>query len=270
MFIADLFEATTHNTVVILPGGFHPFHPGHLSLYKSAQQAFPKADIYYAATNDKTQRPFDFADKLALATIAGVPRGHFVQVTSPFRANEITDNYDPRTTVLIFARSEKDRGESPQPGLPNQIVTRGPRKGHAPYILAYNNNPKSMSHHAYMAYLPTKPFSAGASKITSATEIRNVWPTADDETKDTIVTDLYPRNPELARAILDKYLGAVHEDAAGVGVVAGKGQEKDPRYSMSLTKDVRPGQIRKNLKAFDLVEDQLSILDLQLDQLAGK
>ena len=39
------------------------------------------------------------------------------------------------------------------------------------------------------------------------------------------------------------------------GVIASKAQAKDPRYSMSLTKDVRPGQIQKNLKAFDLAED---------------
>lgn len=42
---------------------------------------------------------------------------------------------------------------------------------------------------------------------------------------------------------------------AGVGVIASKKQAKDPRYSMSLTKDVRPGQIEKNLKAFSLAED---------------
>lgn len=47
----------------------------------------------------------------------------------------------------------------------------------------------------------------------------------------------------------------VAEDAAGVGVVAkNKKMAKDPRYSMSITKDVRPGQVKKNLKAFGLAE----------------
>jgi hypothetical protein len=45
------------------------------------------------------------------------------------------------------------------------------------------------------------------------------------------------------------------EEAAGVGVVASKKQANDPRYSMSLTKDVRPGQVKKNLKAFSLAEE---------------
>jgi hypothetical protein len=47
---------------------------------------------------------------------------------------------------------------------------------------------------------------------------------------------------------------AVGEEAAGVGVIASKKQAKDPRYSTSLTKDVRPGQVEKNLKAFNLAE----------------
>ena len=52
-----------------------------------------------------------------------------------------------------------------------------------------------------------------------------------------------------------KKAAAVEEEAAGVGVIASKKQAKDPRYSMSLTKDVRPGQVEKNLKAFGLAED---------------
>jgi cytidyltransferase-like protein len=48
---------------------------------------------------------------------------------------------------------------------------------------------------------------------------------------------------------------AITEEAAGVGVVASKKQAKDPRYSMSLTKDVRPGQVNKSLRAFRLAEN---------------
>ncbi len=50
-------------TVVIMPGGFHPFHAGHLALYQSAQRAFPDAEVYVAATNDTSARPFPFPVK---------------------------------------------------------------------------------------------------------------------------------------------------------------------------------------------------------------
>jgi hypothetical protein len=168
-------------------------------LYTSAQRAFPGADIYYAATNDKSERPFDIADKARLAEIIGVPRGHFVQVKSPFQAREITSNYDANTTVLVFARSEKDRNEPPHAG-------GNKKNGEPAYLQPYTRNPAPMSQHGYMAYLPTVEFPAGPSGVTSATQIRDMWPRADDEQKQAIVTDLYPRDPGTARQILDKNL----------------------------------------------------------------
>ena len=47
----------------------------------------------------------------------------------------------------------------------------------------------------------------------------------------------------------------VGEDAAGVGVVASnKKMAKDPRYSMSLTKDIKTDTLKKMMKAFRLIE----------------
>ena len=43
-------------------------------------------------------------------------------------------------------------------------------------------------------------------------------------------------------------------EMGGVGVVANNKQAQDLRYSTSLTKDVRPGQINKSLRAFNLAE----------------
>ena len=42
------------------------------------------------------------------------------------------------------------------------------------------------------------------------------------------------------------------EDAGGVGVIASKKQAKDPRYMMSLTKDVRPGEVDRQLRKMSL------------------
>ena len=103
--------------VVIMPGGFHPFHAGHAALYNEARRAFPGADVYVAATNDTSTRPFPFAVKEKLAKLAGVEPGHFVQVKSPFRAEEITKKFDPETDQLIFVRSEKDENKPPQAGI---------------------------------------------------------------------------------------------------------------------------------------------------------
>jgi hypothetical protein len=45
----------------------------------------------------------------------------------------------------------------------------------------------------------------------------------------------------------------IHEDAAGVGVIASKKQRKDPRFSNSLTVDVQPGAQRKMMRALKLI-----------------
>jgi glycerol-3-phosphate cytidylyltransferase-like family protein len=203
-------------TVVIMPGGFHPFHAGHASLYQSALEAFPNADVYVAATNDTKTRPFPFEIKEKLAKVAGVAPGRFVQVKSPFQAKEILQNYDPEQDVVVFVRSEKDRDEQPKPG--------GTKKDGSPaYFQPYTGkNLQPFGKHGYIAYLPTVEFGPG---IKSATEIRNAWPKLNDRRKLAMVMSLYPKaqeNQRLAMNIvkmLDIGMGneePVSEDKSGV------------------------------------------------------
>jgi hypothetical protein len=195
--------------LVIMPGGFHPFHAGHLALYQAAKQAFPGADVKVAATNDTSQRPFPFKIKEKLAQLAGVAPGDFYQVKSPFRAEEITKNYNPKDTELIFVRSEKDAAKPPQAG--------GNKKDGSPaYLqpLAGQEVLSPMNQHAYMAYLPTVEFGPG---MTSATEIRKAWPQLNPKRKTALVMSLYPKtqtNPKLANTVvkmLDTAIGTEKE-----------------------------------------------------------
>lgn len=209
-----------------MPGGFHPFHAGHMSLYNAARKAFPNAEVYVAATNSQEARPFPFAIKEKLAKVAGVQPGHFIQVKSPFQAKEITQNYNPEQDVLIFVRSEKDRNESPKPG--------GMKKDGSPaYFQPYDaKNLQPFSKHAYFAYLPTVKFGPG---ITSATEIRKAWPTLDDRRKTAMVMSLYPatqQNPKLAANVvkmLDIGMGGQQ------GVAEGFDGEYDDEAGMAET-----------------------------------
>jgi len=198
------------STIVIMPGGFHPFHAGHAALYNSARRAFPDADVYVAATNDTSTRPFPFAVKEKLAKLAGVEPGHFVQVKSPFQAKEITSRFDPEKDVLIFVRSEKDADKPPQAG--------GVKKDGTPAYLQPLLGARKLepfARHAYMAYLPTVEFGPG---MTSATEIRTAWPTLNDKRKTALVMSLYPKtqgNPKLADTVvkmLDTAIGGEIEE----------------------------------------------------------
>jgi hypothetical protein len=233
--------------LVIMPGGFHPFHAGHAALYQSARQAFPGADVYVAATNDTSTRPFPFAIKEKLAKLAGVEPGHFVQVKSPFQAREITQKFNPEDTQLIFVRSEKDATKPPQPG--------GTKKNGEPaYLQPYNKNSTApMSQQGYMAYLPTVEFGPG---MTSATEIRAAWPKLNEKRRTALVMSLYPRtqtNPQLAATVvkmLDTAIGtevaenqgwaATYEAdglTAGTGVTGGMHATYQDRYNQPTMED---------------------------------
>jgi hypothetical protein len=209
--------------LVIIPGGFHPYHAGHKALYDAAREAFPSAEVYVAATDDTTGRPFPFKTKKFLAQQAGIPGNRFIQVRSPFSAEEITQHFDPAETQLIFVRSEKDRDQNPQPGQPGQIITRGPRKGLSPYLQPYKRTGlEPMKDHAYMTYLPTVQFGAG---MTSATEIRAKWPGMTAEQKANLIRVLYPltadNDAKVAKVveILDTVIGAVPEKAVDEAVL---------------------------------------------------
>jgi len=208
--------------VVIMPGGFHPFHAGHAGLYQSAKAAFPGADVYVAATGDTSTRPFPFQVKEKLAQLAGVDKGRFVQVKSPFQATEITAPYNAEDTQLIFVRSQKDADKPPRPG--------GVKKNGEPgYLQPYNTNSTApMSQQGYMAYLPTVEFGPG---MTSATEIRAAWPQLNEKRKTALVMSLYPKtqsNPKLAANVvkmLDTAIGtaSVDEDISRRGFLRGMG-----------------------------------------------
>ena len=211
-------------TVVVLPGGFHPYHAGHYALYQSARRTFPDAEVYVAATDDRSQRPFPFQIKEKLATLAGVEPGHFVQVKSPFRAEEITSKFNPEKDVLIFVRSSKDANKPPQAG--------GVKKdGQPAYLqpLLGARKLKPFNKHAYMAYLPTVEFGPG---MTSATEIRSAWPGLDQRRKTALVMSLYPatqKNPKLAATVvkmLDTAIGSGMDESHTIGYI----QEQDPDY----------------------------------------
>jgi hypothetical protein len=207
-----------------MPGGFHPFHAGHMALYNAARRAFPDAEVFVAATDDTSTRPFPFAVKEKLAKLAGVEPGHFVQVKSPFRANEITSKFNPEQDTLIFVRSTKDAKEPPHAGG----VLKNGRPAYLQPLLGARKL-DTFDKHAYMAYLPTVEFGPG---ITSASEIRAAWPGLDEKRKTAMVMSLYPatqKNPRLAGTVvklLDTAIGTGVEESHTVGYI----QEQDPDY----------------------------------------
>jgi hypothetical protein len=238
-------------TLVVMSGGFHPFHAGHMALYNAAKRAFPGADVVVGATNVTKDRPFPFQIKQKLAQVAGVDPGHFVEVNRQFSAepeNIAKRIKDPEDTVLIFVRSDKDKGTHPMPARPDPKTGQLPlKKDGTPvsnYLLDYAGNERNLeplTKHAYMAYLPTVEFGGG---LTSASEIRNKWPSFTPQQKAGLVTSMYPvtkNNPALAQNVI-KMLDA----AIGVAPT--------PKPAVPLKKApiarVKENPLRENVLAF--------------------
>ena len=170
--------------IVIMPGGFHPFHAGHAALYNSIKEKYGDSDVYVAASNNQKERPFPFEIKEKLAQLSGVQPGEFVQVKSPFVPTEITSKYDPDKDTIVFVRSEKDKNEYPKPGA----VKKDGSPGYFQHIETAKKGAQPFSKVGYMDYLPVKEFAG----ITSATQIRDTWPKLNDDQREEFVTHIYP------------------------------------------------------------------------------
>lgn len=214
--------------LVIIPGGFHPFHAGHKALYDEAVAAFPSADVYIAATDDRSERPFPFAIKKKLAQLAGIPPHRFIQVKSPFKPDEITSHYPDNDTQLVFVKSLKNAKNGPDPEGPFPaerdengnlpMVTRGARKGQpvSDWLQYYKRNGLApMNQHGYLKYLPVHEFNG----MTSGSEIRAKWTNYDDATKTQLINIMYPatlNNPRLTDVtvkLMDKGMGTDSKEA---------------------------------------------------------
>ena len=204
MRLRQLFEAKAKRIIAVMPGGFHPFHPGHKSLYDWASKTFGQVNVYVAATNDTKARPFPFDVKQKLASMAGVPRDRFIQVKSPFNALSYADILDnPAETSLVFIRSEKDKTSHP---LPDQVRKSDGMMG---YLVSYaDGNLETADTHGYIAYGPTIDFNFSGIDINSASQLREKWPTMSDEEKSSAAEQMYPGNAEVAVKLLNSALGS--------------------------------------------------------------
>ena len=118
--------------IVIYPGRFQPFHPGHKSLYDKLVDAYGEENVYIATSNkmDNKESPLSFEEKKTIMTkLFGINPNNIVQTTSPYTPSEILQNISPDTPV-IMAVSSKDSDKISRSGFfkrlpPNPTDIRG-------------------------------------------------------------------------------------------------------------------------------------------------
>ena len=102
--------------IAIYPGRFQPSGRHHAAAYNWLKTTFG-AEETYVATSDKVEwpkSPFTFEEKQAILGAHGIPAEKIVKTNNPYKAEEITSQFDPETTAVIFMVGEKDMRESPR------------------------------------------------------------------------------------------------------------------------------------------------------------
>jgi hypothetical protein len=101
-------DSNIKNIVAIYPGRFQPMGAHHAKTYKWLTSNFK--DVYVATSGDVQipKSPFSFSEKKKIINSYGISK--VVQVKSPYKAEEILKNYDPKTTAAVFVFGEKDAG----------------------------------------------------------------------------------------------------------------------------------------------------------------
>ncbi len=197
---------SVEKTVVIYPGRFHPFHKGHGSVYSGLVAKYPKADVYVATSSkvEPPKSPFTFDQKKVMMKAADIPEQRIVEVRNPYMATEIMSNYNLSTTAVLFAVSKKDMLADPR------FSFKPKKDGSASYFqpLKSINEVEPSNRHGYIDTVDTLVFKVLGNKITSASQIRELYHSSAIQDRKQIIADLYGTFNPLVFKIFEATIGA--------------------------------------------------------------
>jgi len=263
MYVADLFENYVAEAgpqlVVLYPGRFQPFHLGHADVFRTLQNKFGRDNVYIATSNkvEPPKSPFNFSEKTVFMTAAGVSGDRIIEVTNPYKLPE--PQFNPANTIFIAAVGAPDRDRL----RPDSVK----KDGSPGYFKTFESLDKctTADKHGYVIIADERQkvitINGQDVDVSHGTPARAVWNQVRDNPKarSEYLLQMFGRDDAELGRILDKIPKTVNEEAAGVGVIANKKQARDPRYSMSLTADVRPGEVGRQLKKMHLADNVLKL-----------
>ena len=197
MRLFDLFENENTNLIVVYPGRFHPFHVGHGKVFQYLKQKYKGAQVFIASSGktDAHKSPFEFNEKKKMMMLAGVDPNSIVQTRIPYVASEITDRFDPDTTVVVYAVSEKDMAEDARFDFP-AVGKKLKKDGDPAHVQKWTGmkDERPLREHSYIVTVPTFTFKIRGEAVNSATQIRNMIANANERELVQILQDLYGRS----------------------------------------------------------------------------
>jgi hypothetical protein len=240
--------------IAIYPGRFQPWHLGHKSVYDALVRQFGVENVYIATSDkvDPPRSPFNFAEKQQIIAATGVDRNRVVQTRDPYKAIEITSQYDPQDTKLLFAVSAKDMADDPR------FKSWSRRDGSPAYFQPAPNKVSEMAdfdQHGYIFVVPTLDFKVDGRPMRSATEFRREFAAADAATKAKMTQGILGTNdPSLVKLLASritegnimKLNDVVNETTAGAigSVVAPLGATQRRKVKeVDSKKQLTPGDV---------------------------
>ena len=205
MLVSELFEDRNHKTIAVLAGRFQPWHLGHKYGYDFLANKFGTNNTF-VVTSDRTElpkSPFNFEQKRRFIAATGVPTNNIIKSTSPYRAAELVQDFDPANTILVFGVSAKDMAEDPR-------FSFAPKRDGSPsYFQPYDQNfgkLKTLDQHGYIITVPTMNFTVLNRNIKSASEIRQMYTAANEKQRKQIIIELFGKYTAALKQTMDQGL----------------------------------------------------------------
>ena len=102
--------------IAVYPGRFQPMGRHHAEVFKNIQEEYGVENSFITTSDvvNPPKSPFNFAEKQKIAVGHGIDPSNMVKVRNPYYARELTDNYDPDTTSVVYLVGAKDMAEDPR------------------------------------------------------------------------------------------------------------------------------------------------------------
>lgn len=187
--------------IAIYPGRFQPFGRHHYDAFKWLSDKFGVENSFIATSDkvDSEKSPLNFFEKKAIISKYGL--GDKVKmVKNPYKAEEITQMFDPKDTALVFMVGEKDMQEDPRFKI-------GIKKDGTPGYFQRYVDPKKMQgfdKHGYLVVAPHVSYEIPGIGEMSGTNIRKAL-SNPNITKDQFEGIFGWYDPKIEKMLKDKF-----------------------------------------------------------------
>lgn len=207
-----LNEQRDGGLIAIYPGRFQPMGRHHFQTYQKLADRFGLENTFIA-TSDKVgpKSPLNFEEKKIIMMRHGVPESQIVKTQNPYQATEITSQFDPDATSVVFAVGKKDMETSPRFANLGGLT----KKGHPAYYKRFDPSMEllPLDQHGYIDVAPHVSIDIPGIGEMSGTSLRQALASASPEEFENIMGWFDQEAYEILQGRL--------EEMSGVGAVAG-------------------------------------------------